>query len=557
MKQYFLILACIFFCTLQGSNPTAFDTSFNNIGYVEQSLGATQAAGQNSVLMQADGKTISIGVTSDTTHTGYNAIVIIRYLSDGTIDTSYGTEGITYTSFDYNTYAYAAAIQADGKVVVVGTTSGTISSTFYNSVLFVARFTTAGALDNTFNTVGYAIAQVETNYNAATGVAINSATGDIFVSGYSIKNSPSYREIFIYSYNSNGTLNTGTFGSNGYIIVSPPSGYLQTTGTSPAVQDDGKIIVAGSVCASSSLSGSNLQLALFRYNSDGSVDTTFGNSNGYVIFNEYANYPYSSGQGIALQPNGSIIVSGSAITTSGNQQIMTARYLTDGTIDTSFNGTGYNVTTIPNSSLSIGIKPLLEPSGKIIAGGYATFSGSINNILLVRYNQDGTLDTSLNSNGYMLSDINGESTTLRSNTIQTDGKLVIVAQTTADNNDSMITIRYLGGNLLEGSTSAISAYGTNANLFQEFLYIDFYATIITDPTAQAVTILAINTILTDYATAYVNQPDFNYLLYLYLLEEQFIEAKADLLVSYSESTTEINQFFMYLNDRITKLSNQS
>ena len=550
MKQYFLILACIFFYTLEGSNPTVFDTSFNGVGYVEQSLGATQAAGQNSVLMQADGKIISIGVTSDTTP---RSILLTRYLPNGTVDTNYGTNGITTQNFGYNTYAYAAAIQADGKVVVVGTTSGIISSFFYNSVLFVARFTTAGALDTTFNTVGYAIAQVEINYNAATGVAIDPITGNIFVSGYSMLSGTNYREIFIYSYASNGTLNTGTFGSpNGYIIVSPPSGYLQTTGTSPAVQDDGKIIVGGSVCASSSLSGSNLQLALFRYYSDGSVDTTFGNGNGYVIFNEYANYPYSSVQGIALQPNGSIIVSGSAITTSGNQQIMIARYLTDGTIDTSFNGTGYNVTTIPNSVLSIGIQPLLEPSGKIIAGGYATFANSFNNILLVRYNQDGTLDTSLNSNGYMLSDINGQSTTLRSNTIQANGKIVIVAQTTTDN-DSMITIRYLGGNILEGSTQQIDAYGYNSNFISEFLYVDFYTTIITDPTAQAATILAINTILADYATDYANQPNFNYLLYLYLLEEQFIEAQLDLITEYGDVS--ISQFFIYLNDRITKLSN--
>ncbi len=561
MKQYILLLSFTFFCALQGSNPTAFDTSFNGTGYVEQSLGTTQSAGQNSVLMQDDGKIISIGVTSDT---ALQSILLARYLSDGTVDVSYGTSGITTQDFGYRTYAYAATMQADGKVVVVGLLAST------QTQFFVARFTTDGLLDSYSNNttdpfgnatpasaLGYVTNYVpDTGYNAATDVAINPETGDIFVSGYANLSSNNYRVLFLYSYAVDGTLNTITFApSNGYVTVSPPSGYLQTTGGVPAVQDDGKIVLSGNVCASTSLSGLNLQSALFRYNSDGSLDTTFGNGNGYVIFNEYSDYPYSNMSGIALQANGSIIISGHAVSASGDQQVMTARYLTDGTIDTSFNGIGYNVTTILNSISSKSQAVLIEASGKIIAGGYATFADSFNQILLVRYNLDGTLDTSLNSNGYMLSTINDLSTTLRSNDIQSDGKLVIVAQTTAIGDDQMITIRYLGGNILEGSTSEIEAYGSNANLFQEFLYINFYAQIITDTAAQAATVSAINSILSQYATDYADQPNFNYLLYLYLLEEQLTEAQAELITEYGD--VGISEFFIYLNDRITQISNLS
>ncbi len=555
MNRYIFLLACTIFFNLESSNPTAFDTSFGNPnGYVDQSLGTTSAASQNRILVQDDGKILSIGTYF--TSSNNNEILIARYLPDGTLDGSYGYNGIVQQQIIGSTSAYDAALQSDGKLIIVGTTN-------ISALLFVARFTTDGLLDTSTTNgnvpfvsgVGYVTAAVSTpsatNYNAATGVAIDPITGNIFVDGYSQFNSNSYRQVFVYSYMSNGSPNT--IFNGGAVTFPAPSGYTQTTGGAQiAVQSDGSVVVVGAVTATASTANIVWQMFTARYLSTGALDTTsFATPNGYTIFPN-STYSYSIGRGIVLQPNGSIVVSANTGTLSA-QQPMVARYLNNGNLDTSFaHGAGYTVTTIPSSTTANAQTVSLEPSGKIISAGYATFTGSINNILLVRYNPDGTLDTTISPTGYMLSTINGASTRLNGNALQSDGKLLVTAQYFATPNWQMATIRYLGGNILQGSTSAISAYGSNANLFQEFLYVDFYAQIITDATAQAATVSAINTILAEYAADYVDQQNFNYGLYLYLLKDQLAVAKADLLASYGD--VGINQFFIYLNDRIAKLS---
>jgi uncharacterized delta-60 repeat protein len=565
MKQYIFLLACAIFFNLESSNPTAIDTSFGNPnGYVEQSLGESFIASQNRVLVQDDGKILSIGTT---TNTNPFSIIIVRYLPDGTLDSSYGnnaTPGITIQNIDNTvTTAYAAALQSDGKLVVVGSTK--------NNYLFAARFTTDGYLDTStsnnnvnFTNNGYVIATISnTIFNNATAIVINETNGNILIGGTSTSNGSGYKKIFIFSYASNGTLNTSSFGSGlGYITTPIPHGYLQTiAGSQMIIQPDGKIVIPGGVTTSPSFNLLN-QLIIYRYTNTGVLDTSTANnnvpftSNGYVIFNTDTSLPYSLGEGIALQPNGSIIISGYAIPAESEldlQQIMTIRYLNNGTIDTSFRYPyGYTITPIHFATASSATSTILESSGKIIAGGSATIDNDFYSIILVRYNSDGTLDTTLNEDGYMLSNIQESSTSFNGLGVQSDGKFLIVAQAYINDIHQMTTIRYLGGNFLEASISAINAYGSNANLFQDFLYVDFYAQIISDADAQTATISAINTILSQYAADYVDQPNFNYVLYLYLLEDQLALAQADLLASYGD--VGINQFFIYLNDRIAKLS---
>ena len=138
--------------------------------------------------------------------------------------------------------------------------------------------------------------------------------------------------------------------------------------------------------------------------------------------------------------------------------------------------------------------------------------------------------------------------------VQSDGKLISAGQS---NENTILLTRYLGGNLLEESTLPISSYGKNSSFISDFLYINFYATIITDSTAQAATISAMNAILSQYSFDYNNQPNFNFVAYLYLLEDQLIETHATLASTYPGSITELDLFFSYINDRITNMVTNS
>lgn len=134
------------------------------------------------------------------------------------------------------------------------------------------------------------------------------------------------------------------------------------------------------------------KMAIARLNPDGTFDTSFGNdgSTTTVFFNrsEYIT-------GMALQPDGKIVASGGTILSGGSNQANFAvvRYLSDGTLDTTFSDDG-RVNFFPQDA-GVGRDMLLQPDGKIVIGGYAAIVGSAQDFALARILSDGTLDTTV------------------------------------------------------------------------------------------------------------------------------------------------------------------
>jgi uncharacterized delta-60 repeat protein len=161
-----------------------------------------------------------------------------------------------------------------------------------------------------------------------------------------------------------------------------------------AVQSDDKIVAIGST---------NSQPVVARYTAAGILDTTY-NGTGYAI------EPLSSGStvhGYAIQSDGKILVVGSSTEADSNGDLWVARYLSTGAFDTSFGGgKGYVLFDIDGSATPTnesGSALALQPDGKIIAVGREIVPGSgIYNALVVRFNPDGTLDTSFGTSGYKL-----------------------------------------------------------------------------------------------------------------------------------------------------------
>ncbi|MER7705579.1 hypothetical protein ABTX81_22145 [Kitasatospora sp. NPDC097605] len=190
-----------------------------------------------------------------------------------------------------------------------------------------------------------------------------------------------------------GALDT-TFGVGGKVTTDfggTPS--LPDVGNALAIQpSDGKIVTAGRLGLSIPVTPSNSQFALARYNTDGSLDTSFGATSpvpGTVAFSVLGSPTTNIARAVAIQPSdGKIVVAGFTGLNEQTASAAFARLNTDGTLDTSF-GTGGKVVLNISGGLGDGIRGLVvQPDGKIVGAGAAGPNG-----LLVRLNTDGSLDT--------------------------------------------------------------------------------------------------------------------------------------------------------------------
>ncbi len=159
--------------------------------------------------------------------------------------------------------------------------------------------------------------------------------------------------------------------------------------------------------------------ANFAFAASGDLDPSFG-SGGKVIT------PFGSStdnaNAVAIQSDGKIVAAGSS-SNGSNLDFAVARYSTDGSLDTSF-GSGGKVTTAIGSSTDNGTAVAIQPDGKIIVAGSTFITGSGNDFALVRYNTDGTLDPSFGSGGKVITAISSGNDSVTAVVIQSDGRIV-------------------------------------------------------------------------------------------------------------------------------------
>ncbi|MCX7420106.1 MAG: hypothetical protein NT013_11285 [Planctomycetia bacterium] len=207
-----------------------------------------------------------------------------------------------------------------------------------------------------------------------------------------------------------------TFG-NGGKVTTAFSGDAQ--GNCMVVQSDGKIVVAGSLFSN----GSNFDFALARYNADGSLDTSFDGdgkvTTDFFTFDDHAN-------SVTMQPDGKIVVAGYT-TDGGNFDFAVARYNTDGSLDTTFSDDGTVTTDFANRA-DYAKSVALQEDGKIIVAGIAN-NGSDDDFALARYNTDGSLDMSFAGDGTLVTDFASTDDRAASLVVQSDGKIVVVGNT--------------------------------------------------------------------------------------------------------------------------------
>lgn len=302
----------------------------------------------------------------------------------GTLDPSFGTGGKVVTQIgSANEVAFGVAIQRNGKIVAVGNSNNGTNDDFA-----VVRYNADGTLDNTFGTGGKVTTPVQAGADVAQAVLIQ-PDGKILVGGQSVSTTTTY-DWAIVRYDTNGVLDN-TFGTGGKVIT--PISSTQDYMYAMLLQPSGKIVGVGY-----GNDGTRNSFALARYNTNGTLDNTFGTSG--IVFTSFD--PNTSiARGAAMLPNGNIVVVGN-VAVSGVSQFGVVMYDSNGVLVPSF-GTGGKVQTTFGTVNDIPYSVVVQPSdSKIIVGGYSRV-GTTNNFAIARYNTNGTLDNTFGTGGKTVS----------------------------------------------------------------------------------------------------------------------------------------------------------
>ena len=413
---------------LRYTSDGMLDTSFGNQGVTTLHVSLPEDQVQK-ILIQSDGKILVGGFAKGSPSV---QSFILRFTANGDVDNSFGTNGIL---LDGNAISVPAiesmGLQSDDKFLTTG----------YNFPgIGVSRFNSEGSLDNSFNFGNQTQALWGITDNRVYSITTQN-DGKVIAVGSS--NNSIDNDFFVVRTNSDGTLDS-TFGGTGIFTI--PVGSHGGVANSVLVQNDNKIIIAGYAN-----NGTNNNFALVRFNTDGILDNNFGNS-GIVKTQNLSSDILTSA---ALQTNQMIVAAGFSYNGS-NDVFAIARYDTSGNLDNTFSSNGFIFTPI-GSGNSEAIKVLIQTDGKIVAVGNS-FNGSFTQAALVRYKYNGDLDSTFGSNGIAQALIGSTDDNISGAVLQSDGKIVIGGYTFNNGNYDILLVRFKSDGVID------STFGTNGYL---------------------------------------------------------------------------------------------
>lgn len=344
----------------------------------------------------------------------HHIFALARYNADGTLDSGFGSDGKVNNSYAAG-IAQSIAVQPDGKLVAAG-----YKTCFGEPYFTIVRYHPDGSLDSGF---GYE------------GRVTNGTTGrytsvKVQVDGKILAVGTSAGDFVLDRYNSDGTLDDD-FGTGGQVTTS--IGPFGDEASSLAVQANGKIIVAGS-----SYSGSQYLFALVRYNTDGTLDSEFGNGGKVTTA---IGSSQDEGTSAVVQGDGKIIVAGHSLN-GGDRDFALVRYNADGSLDTGF-GSGGKVTTAISNSWDFGNSLALQSNSKIVLAGVGV-AGETYDFAMARYNADGTLDSGFGNGGKVTSAIGSSADEGYGLVVQGDGKLIVAGASYNGSNYDFALARFEG-----------------------------------------------------------------------------------------------------------------
>ena len=409
--KYIFIIGCCLTMTAAftaKAQPGSLDNTFGVGGKVSTSFGSGDD-GANSVAIQSDGKIVAAGYRK--TAGNRFKFSLARYNTNGSLDNTFGVGGKVITSLDSSDdRGNAIAIQANGKILVAGQSMHQSSYGLYSDFALV-RYNTNGTLDNTFGSGGKVTTDIDSANDYGNAVVIQ-PNGKIIVAGQSVTHNWDFS---LVRYDTTGAVDS-TFGINGKVTYDfHPGGYAYDYAYSVALQTNGKILVAGTNSDTISY------LALLRYNSNGTLDNTFGTAG--KVCTTFGGSG-AGGSVVAVQSDKKILVAGSS--NAGTYPAFgLVRFDTVGNLDNTF-GTGGKVTTQIGPAGATAEAMAIQTDGKIILAGYSYRYNYLDDFTVVRYNSNGTLDNTFGTAGIAINDFLNNYTDdgIYGVTLQGDGKIV-------------------------------------------------------------------------------------------------------------------------------------
>jgi uncharacterized delta-60 repeat protein len=313
------------------------------------------------------------------------ALVGVAAAAPGDLDASFGSGGKVLTDVGiepgvFNS-AHSVAVQPNGKIVVVGGVNG---------FFVVLRYNRNGSRDQSFGSNGKVLTSFD-SFSHALAVAVQ-ADGKIVAAG------SGNAQFELARYNVDGSLDP-TFSEDGKQVIG--FGPLDRgIAAALAIQPNGKIVAAGySPTAFEFGLVVDVQIAVARFNGDGSLDPSFG-SGGKVLTdfgNPTAEYFASA---VVIRPNGKIVAVG-----TGDARVALVGFNIDGSLDAGF-GSGGRVLTDFGAGVSEATTAAIQADGKIVAGGVRLLPfPDPSDSFLARYNVNGSLDQSFGTGGKVLTPV--------------------------------------------------------------------------------------------------------------------------------------------------------
>ena len=380
------------------------DPTFGDSGLLETNL-QNHIEASSELIIQPDGKIVVAGRITNPIQSTFD-LILARYNPDGSVDPTFGQNGIVTASMNTTAYGqFNLAIQDDEKILAAATLEDSIR---------ILRYQPNGVLDTSFASQGVITSSIDNQLNSITGIDVQS-DGKIVVIGQKI--SPSYEAIHsaVLRYTSEGLADT-SFGLNGVATQTLANHHINFYDL--AIQTGGEIVVVGESRSNTSiLSG---QMLLLQLNPNGTLDTTFSDDGILTTTITYSGDTYAIASGVQLQPDGKIIAAGTTgiypFNANANMGFTLARYQIDGSLDTTFGTSGFVTTTIMQG-YNLGKQPVLQADGKILLMGTTIrepyndpFSGpSQFDAAILRYTNDGHLDTTFGTNGFITMSVKSDS----------------------------------------------------------------------------------------------------------------------------------------------------
>lgn len=412
----FILLFSTFSMFSQGGS---LDTSFGTGGKVVTSINSGADIAYATVL-QSDGKILVSGTTNSSI--SGKDFFCIRYNTNGTLDTSFGTNGIA--TFDLqggsDDVAYAMSLLSDGNIILAG-----FSDDGSNKNAAIIRITTSGTLDTTFGTSGKVYTEfISGRADEIKVIKVHALTGNLIVGGTSSATSTNSQGV-IARYTSNGVLDTN-FNTTGIVTLPNASG----NGTYYHIIEDLAVKSNGKISAIGWINQQGLSWSANHYgcrlNSNGTLDTTFS-TDGVIVTNGGFNGDDKSFS-LILNSDDSFLFAGGGYLTDLQYDFFLGLYNSSGS--TAQGKASFNFATL-NKDIIYGSG--LDSTGKIVLVGSSVASVSSSTFGLARVNSDYTVDTSFGTSGKVTTTFGTNTTNEAFDTaIQSDDKIIAVGYTGND-----------------------------------------------------------------------------------------------------------------------------